>query len=56
MSFSLICKNRTIDLEIAKDNKTPVEVWIMAFQCLLRQEFRKDQVTRYITKESTIKE
>ncbi|OMJ71332.1 hypothetical protein SteCoe_30484 [Stentor coeruleus] len=53
-SFSLICKDRTVDLEIAKDNKTPVDVWILAFESLIKQKFQKDQVVRYITKHSTL--
>lgn len=55
-SFSLICKKRTIDLELAKDNKIPVDVWILAFDSLIKQLFRKDQVVRSIAKESSIKE
>ena len=56
ISFSLLCKARTIDLELGKDNKTPVEVWIMAFEHLIKHQFKKDQVVRYIAKNSTIKE
>lgn len=56
LSFSLVCKNRSIDLEVAKDNKTSAEVWVMAFESLLKHQFKRDQVVRYITKKSTIKE
>lgn len=55
-SFSLVCKQRTIDLEIAKDNKVPIEVWVLAFESLIKQQFRKDHVVRYITKQSTIQD
>ena len=55
-SLSLICKSRTIDLEIAKDNHTALDVWIMAFEHLIKHQFKRDQVVRYITKKSTRKE
>ena len=55
-SFSLVCKQRSIDLEIAKDNHVPIEVWVLAFEALIKQQFRKDHVVRYITKQSTIQD
>lgn len=56
LSFSLMCKKRSIDLELAKDNKIPVDVWILAFESLIQQLLRKDHVIRSIAKHSSIKE
>jgi hypothetical protein len=55
-SFSLICKQRSIDLEISKDNNVPVDVWILAFEALIKQQLRKDHVVRFIIKESSIED
>lgn len=49
-SFSLVCVNRTVDLEIVKENTVPREVWVEAFDQLISNRFRREQVQRFVSK------
>lgn len=50
-SFSIMCKVRTLDLELVKENLIPREVWVEAFTQLIEQKFNKSQVNRSIKKQ-----
>lgn len=49
-SFSLVCSNRSLDLEIVKENSVHREVWVEAFDQLISNRFRREQVQRFISK------
>ncbi|CAG9314352.1 unnamed protein product [Blepharisma stoltei] len=54
LSFSLISNDRSLDLELVKENIVPRDVWVEAFQQLINQRYRRDQVQRYISKRNSV--
>jgi hypothetical protein len=47
-SFTIQCKHRSLDLELASTNDVNVDVWVNAFTALMEDKLTKEDVLRYV--------